>query len=220
MSKIPYPAIDIASMADTKNALHAYARLMGTWLKHCRAKRKHWWHTSLRPSLKGLTTGMVYGAIDFEIELNMRESFFNVSKSTGQQLNEPLQGESVAQLQDKIKNFLVSCGLGEQSIPELPADIADAHYADYSPAQAKQLADVLSSVTAVMTNLRTGIREETSPIQLWPHHFDLSMLWLPGEKVPDQDPDNEEYADNNVACWYNMVQRRISWRSSSLQNAD
>ena len=33
MSKIPYPAIDITSMADTKNILHAYARLMGNWLR-------------------------------------------------------------------------------------------------------------------------------------------------------------------------------------------
>ena len=33
MSKIPYPAIDITSMADTKNVLHAYARLMGNWLR-------------------------------------------------------------------------------------------------------------------------------------------------------------------------------------------
>ena len=32
MSKIPYPAIDITSIADTKNALHAYARLMRTLL--------------------------------------------------------------------------------------------------------------------------------------------------------------------------------------------
>ena len=49
-----------------------------------------------------------------------------------------------------------------------------------------------------MTEFRAGIREETSPIQLWPHHFDLSMLWLPGEKIPGQDPDDEEYADKQM----------------------
>ena len=49
-----------------------------------------------------------------------------------------------------------------------------------------------------MESFRAGIREETSPIQLWPHHFDLSMLWLPGDRVSGQDPDNEEYADKQM----------------------
>ncbi len=49
-----------------------------------------------------------------------------------------------------------------------------------------------------MAEFRAGIKEETSPIQLWPHHFDLSMLWLPGEKIEGQDPDNEEYSDKQM----------------------
>jgi hypothetical protein len=49
-----------------------------------------------------------------------------------------------------------------------------------------------------MESFRAGIREETSPIQFWPHHFDLALLWLPGDKVPDQDPQNEEYADKQM----------------------
>jgi len=57
---------------------------------------------------------------------------------------------------------------------------------------------ILADVAACMAQLRAGVREESSPIQLWPHHFDLSMLWLPGEKVADQDPDNEEYADRQM----------------------
>lgn len=45
---------------------------------------------------------------------------------------------------------------------------------------------------------RADIREETSPIQLWPHHFDLSILWLPGGKIPGQDPDDEENSDQQM----------------------
>lgn len=46
--------------------------------------------------------------------------------------------------------------------------------------------------------IRSRIREETSPVQLWPHHFDLSILWLPGEKIADQDPQDEEYSDKQM----------------------
>jgi hypothetical protein len=49
-----------------------------------------------------------------------------------------------------------------------------------------------------METFRAGVREETSPIQLWPHHFDLSMIWLPGDKIPGQDPMDEEYSDKQM----------------------
>lgn len=197
MSVYRYPAIDVPSIVDTKDALHGYTRLLGNWLKHGREKRKHWWHASLRPSLHGLTTGVIHAAIDFEIELNLQQSLLQVRTSTGQDLNEPLQGQSVAEIGDEIKDFLLSRGLNAESVPDQSTAAIDI-YSDYSADQALLLADVLSSVTAAMTRFRAGIREETSPIQLWPHHFDLSMLWLPGEKLTDQDPANEEYADKQM----------------------
>lgn len=33
---------------------------------------------------------------------------------------------------------------------------------------------------------------------VWPGHFDLCMMWIPGEKIPGQDPDNEEYSDKQM----------------------
>ena len=33
---------------------------------------------------------------------------------------------------------------------------------------------------------------------LWPHHFDLAMMWLPGEKIPGQDPADEEQSDKQM----------------------
>lgn len=197
MARNNFPAID-ASITGTRNALHGYARLMGNWLKHCRIERKHWWHASLRPSLNGLSTGVLYAAIDFEMELNMRESLLQVRTSTGRQLNQELQGQTVSLLADSVQNFLVSCGLNEQSVPVIQVEAEDIHYPEYSNEHAISIATVLNSVTAAMTTFRAGIREETSPIQLWPHHFDLSMVWLPGDKVPDQDPKNEEYADKQM----------------------
>ena len=54
------------------------------------------------------------------------------------------------------------------------------------------------AIAASLATFRAGIREETSPIQVWPHHFDLSMIWLPGDKVPGEDPDDEESADRQM----------------------
>ena len=61
-----------------------------------------------------------------------------------------------------------------------------------------RLGEALGAIAASLATFRAGIREETSPIQVWPHHFDLSMIWLPGDKVPGEDPDDEESADRQM----------------------
>ncbi len=194
-----FPMLDDSSIVVTRNALHAYARILGDWLKRCRAKRKHWWHASLRPSLNGLTTGVVHAGTDFELELDLRVSRLQGRTSTGEQLCEPLQGQSAAELADRIEHFLVANGIDKQRVPEKnDSNEHSTSHPGYSAEHAHSIARAINSVVAAMDVFRAGIPEETSPIQLWPHHFDLSLLWLPGDKIPGQDPANEEYADKQM----------------------
>ena len=57
---------------------------------------------------------------------------------------------------------------------------------------------VYGRLAQCLARLRSGIPVEASPIQLWPHHFDLAMLVLTGRKIPGQDPNNEEYSDEQL----------------------
>ena len=83
---------------------------------------------------------------------------------------------------------------------DLAATVSDSDKVTpgYSAELAKLMADALAAVSSTLARFRAGIAEETSPIQLWPHHFDLSMLWLPGNKIPGQDPDDEEHSDKQM----------------------
>jgi len=195
-----FPALDPASIVVTRDALHAYARILGDWLKSTRSRRKHWWHASLRPSLTGLTTGVIHSNIDFEIELDLHASALRVSVSSGERMCEQLHGQSANQVAASIRSFLESVGVSAK--PEGIAADGDtasaAVFSGYSADTAKDLASALGAVSAALVDFRAGIREESSPIQVWPHHFDLSMIWLPGHKVPDQDPADEEYADKQM----------------------
>ena len=51
----PFLKLDDPALTGTRDALHAYARVLGGWLTASRSPRKHWWQGSLRPSLRGLT---------------------------------------------------------------------------------------------------------------------------------------------------------------------
>jgi len=194
-----FPALDDSSIAVTRVALHAYARVLGDWLKRCRPKRKHWWHASLRPSLNGLTTGVVHAGIAFELELNLRESLLHGRTATSGQLSETLHGQPASELASIIEHFLVSNGIDKQLVPKKNDSNGNTTaHPGYSVEHAHTTARALNSVSTAMEVFRASIREETSPIQLWPHHFDLSLLWLPGSKIADQDPANEEYADKQM----------------------
>lgn len=192
-----YPVLDAAALAATRDALHAYAQVLGAWAKHCRPKRKHWWHASLRPTLYGLTTGVIYSDEDFELALDFVNSQLRVRS---RRLNEsvPITGQSSKELAAALRDMLVfGAGIDRNAVPDDDKANNTTH-GDYSAKQAKRLHRVFASVAAAMDAFRAGIREETSPIQVWPHHFDLSMLWLPGGRIDGEDPDDEESADKQM----------------------
>ena len=190
------PELDIDAIADTRDALHAWSRVMGDWLKSARVKRKHWWHASLRPSLSGLTTGVVHAGADFEIELDFCASQLRVRTLSGDHAV-ALDGQSAASVASYLDKKLAALGVDAALAPG-DKNRGDADFPRYSPTHAVDLQRSLAWVAAALERFRAGIREETSPIQVWPHHFDLSMIWLPGHKIPGQDPADEEYADKQM----------------------
>lgn len=199
MTNHKLPFLDTDGFGPTRDALHAYSHILGDWAKTCRARRKHWWHASLRPTLTGLTTGVIHSDTDFEIDLNIRESALTVRTATGEQLWEGLSGQPAGELAARVHRFLESVGVSDCP-PNVPAEDASltSAFPGYSTEEANKLAHTLSVVSAELETFRANIREESSPIQLWPHHFDLAMLWLPGDKIAGQDPNDEEYADKQM----------------------
>jgi hypothetical protein len=192
-----FPALDnSAAFLETRDAMHAYARVLGDCLKARRGKRKHWWHASLRPSLNGLTTGVVRATTDFEIELDFCRASLHARASNGNAVDVELEGQSAAEIAVALSEFMSANGVADVELAD--ADRSDLAWPAFSRSHADSMGQVLRSVAAAMEAFRAGVREETSPIQLWPHHFDLSMIWLPGEKIPGQDPNDEEYSDKQM----------------------
>ncbi|MDJ0710088.1 MAG: DUF5996 family protein [Woeseiaceae bacterium] len=197
MADEKFPPLDPSSIDGTRKAVHAYARVAGAWSKALRKKRKHWWHASMRPSLYGLTTGVIYGKTDFEIEVDLANSQLCV-RTCSSQVGERLTGQSSSRIAETVSNALRAAGFDPDDAVSTGAVVSDDEYPTYSADQANLMHRALGSIAAVLEDFRATIREEKSPIQVWPHHFDLSMIWLPGPKVPGQDVANEEYADKQM----------------------
>ena len=194
-----FPILDAAELGPTLNAVHAYTQVLGDWLGSCLPRRKHWWQLTVQPSIKGISTGLVQAGIDFELEIELAQDRLRGQVAGGEEFSEPLTGRPAAELAERVQVFLLDNGIDPELIPADKGRQRDTRATpDYSVEIAASLGATLRSVKAAFSIFQAGIREETSPIQLWPHHFDLGMLWLPGGKIPGQDPANEEYADKQM----------------------
>ena len=191
-----FPALHPAYLQETRDAVHAYARVIGAWAAAGRMKRKHWWHASLRPSLYGLTTGVIYGDVDYQLELNLASSLLHIRTCTTE-VTERLTGQPSREIAAIIRNALLPLGVDESAVPGDDKGSIEEH-AGYDAEQASLMHRALGSVAGALEDFRAGVREEKSPIQLWPHHFDLSMIWLPGHKVSGEDITDEELADKQM----------------------
>ena len=194
-----FPVLDAAAIGPTLNAVHAYTQVLGDWLGSSLPRRKHWWQLTVKPSIGGVSTGLVQAGIDFELELELAQDRLCGRVAGGEELSEPLAGRPAKELAEIVQSFLIDNGIDPDLIPADKGRERDTQATpDYSVEIAETLGAALRSVNAAMSTLQAGIREETSPIQIWPHHFDLGMLWLPGAKVAGQDPENEEYSDKSM----------------------
>ena len=194
-----FPKLDPLAIRPTLNAVHAYTQVLGDWLGAGLPRRKHWWNLSVRPSVEGISTGLVQMGVDFQLELALGRDRLEGQVAGGGSFSEPLGGRPSRELAEIVRSFLADHGIDPELIPAQKNRQRDAlETPAYSVEIAETLGVALRSVNAALSKFRAGIREETSPIQIWPHHFDLSMLWLSGKKIPGQDPDNEEYSDSQM----------------------
>ena len=196
------PNLDVGEISDTRYGLHAYSGIVGGWMSRCRSRRKHWWHASMRPALTGTTSGVIdVDDVRFQLDLDFKHSKLTVHTGKGDALQLGLHGQPAEEPARRVWNFLVAAGVPEDLATtafEANSQDRETTFSSYSAAQAEKLGEVLVGVSGLLASFRAGVREETSPIGIWPHHFDLAMLWLPGSKIAGQDPANEEYADKQM----------------------
>ena len=82
MAEHDFPILNASALLDTREACHAYASVLGDWTTSCRSRRKHWWHLSLRPNLRGVTTEMIHAdGVHFELELDLATKAFKMNSA-------------------------------------------------------------------------------------------------------------------------------------------
>lgn len=202
MEHLNLPPLPLASWQETRDTLHSYSRILGKIRQALTPPRQHWWHISLYPDERQLTTGAIpipdsingkFDSCNLGIDLNAHAVCVN-NHTSDQRI--PLAGQSTHSLTEALLHALARWNVR----PAIDRDLfADRTPLVYDPEKARRYSQVLDGLAVIWTKFRGELPGKTSPVQLWPHHFDLSLVWFTGRKVPGVDPNDLENADEQMA---------------------
>jgi len=181
----------------TRDTLHQYAKIIGKIRSHYMPKSKHWWHITLSVSARGFTTTPfpIAGQI-LELTLDMSAHQLTIESSDGWGTTLPLVNQSAAGLCHRIRVALAAAGIELE--PDLLAAFDSEEIRPYDIEAVNRFRQVINWVDAAFKTFKGGLREETSPVQIFPHHMDVSLNWFSGRLVPDVNPADEESADEQM----------------------
>ena len=160
-------------------------------------KSKHWWHITLNVSARGLTTTpFPIAGRTLELTLDLATHRLVIDSSDGWSIALPLAAQSAAGMCRRITAMLDAAGIGLE--PDLLAAFDSDETLPYDIEAVRRFHQVINWVDTAFKTFKGGLREETSPVQIFPHHMDLAMNWFSGRLVPGIDPADEENADEQM----------------------
>ncbi len=194
MNAAEFPALVLEDWRATRDALHDYARVLGYFRRELMPPQKHWWHITLSVSARGLTTTpMRGGSAAVELILDLVQHRVEIVFSDGRAQSIPLRGQSAEDLGHTIDATLRDDGAQISA----KSSFSDANH-DYDRAAASRYWAALVAVDLTFKTFKERLREETGPVHIFPHHFDMSLNWFSGRRVPDVDPADAENADEQM----------------------
>ena len=190
------PELKLSAWKSTRDALHAYAQVAGAVRGTFTPREKHWFHVSLRATSRGLTTMPVPARSGtFEISLELATARWCVDFSDGSHWNTPLRGQSAAELFAETAPVLA----GIVRVAKVKrAEFGRTVWRDFDTEAVQRYWRVLSWVDVELKRFKASHHAETSPVQLWPHHFDIAMLLCSGRKIPETDHSDPDVSDEQL----------------------
>jgi hypothetical protein len=187
------PLASLDNWEATRDSLHAFSKVVAAPARVLVEPHPKWWHVSLEVTGKGFLSEVFsnaeMGGKELRTFLNLRTHTLDLLINDQPDIIFDLNiGESATALGRKLQAALEGMGL-EVELPE-------KKYRDDSPRKydrdtAEQYLAVVNSVNGAMQRVRAELEGERSPVQLWPHHFDLAFEWF-GTKVVTSKLDGEQ----------------------------
>ncbi len=212
MAEINLPALSLHEWQTTRDTIHKYSLVIGEIRAALTPRSKHWWHINLRPGVTGLTTPPVPVAKEdvsasFKMLMDFTSHELQIIASSGERRQVAFAGQPLAIFRDEVLAELKTLGI-EPGIDG--SQFAATETLHYDRAAAARFWQALNQITGVFFEFKSGLRQETSPLGLWPHHFDMAFVWFSGRLVPGQDANDEDHADEQMSFGFSTGDEAIA----------
>jgi hypothetical protein len=206
-----WPALPYQDWEPTKQTLHRYAQIVGKIRMALVPFRNHWWHVTLLPATRGLTTGpMPAGERDVEIRFDLLAHHLSIETSDGHERRLELGVRpACADFYRDLFAALDDLGI-DVEIHAKPFDLGDSPafgddtvHDSYDAAAVTRFWRMLVATEHVLAEFASRFNGKASPIQLFWHSFDLAHARFSGRRAPTagMDPISAEAYSHEVIAF-------------------
>jgi hypothetical protein len=187
-----WPALPLAAWQDTRDTLQLYTQVVGKIRMANAPRQNHWWHVTLYPTARGLTTSLMPHPTGpaFQIDFDFLASRLDLSTVAGHQRSLALQPRTVADFYAAVMVLLDELHIGTPIWPmpvEIPGAIAfpdDRAHAAYDAEGVRRFWLALVEMTRVFGLFRGRFVGKASPVHLFWGGLDLATTRFSGRTAP------------------------------------
>jgi hypothetical protein len=177
----------------TRDTIHQRCRAVGAVAREHGTPLPHWWHVALLPVGPALVTRPLRGSAGtgFRIAVDPVAGMARVENPVAI-VEHPLGSPT-----PEFLAWLATACADQGAAIDLDPEDFDAPEV-FDVARAAAIAGMFDAMSGTLHRFAQEIGGEQSPVQVWPHHFDMALTWFSGRRVPGVDPENVEASAEQV----------------------
>ena len=206
------PPLPYDAWVDSRDTLHLFLQIIGKIRLKAHPKLNHWWHVTLYPCVRGLTTGRIpHGESGFEILYDMRDHQVLVMANDGRTETVDPTDKTVSGFYAAVTDALAKIDVTVPIVAVPYENKSAIPFADDNAPRAYDRAaitaywNVLCWIAGVFERFRSRFNGKQTPVQLYWHSFDLVVTRFSGRAHPLEggtQSDREAYSHEVISVGF------------------
>ena len=206
------PPLPYEDWVETRDTLHLFLQVIGKVRMKAHPKLNHWWHVTLYPDTRGLTTGRIpYHGRSFKIQYDMVDHAVYVATNDGGNKAFAVPGKSVADFYHALFDALHALDLDVSIVARPYENKSTIPFPDdhapraYDSEAVTRFWRALCSIASVFETFRSRFVGKQTPVHLYWHSFDLVTTRFSGRAAQLEGgtaSDKEAYSHEVISCGF------------------